>query len=103
MDALTKLLDQARREGFVDQSAQARVVRRIEVEHVELERLEEWLEQPLELHAVLIREFASILHQPRVLQRRRDVGVAADEPGLTAIRQLCEYDWRRMSKAGVHR
>ena len=87
LDAAAHLLDQAGRERPMHQGPQPRVVGRVEVEHVPLERPEHARDPGL-LGGLLGGQGGRlVLDEAFVLQDRRHVVVAGDEPGRLPVRQ----------------
>ena len=72
----------------MDETAQARVVRRVEVEHVPLDGLKEaeHPRQPAQRPAP--QRVPAVLRQARVFQQRRDVVIPAHEPDHRPVGEL---------------
>jgi hypothetical protein len=94
-------LDETRRESFVDQGAEACVIWRVQVEHVELERLEHRCEEALEVHPMGYCDLPMVLCQPWVLECSNDVRVTANEPRLATVGHLGEADGLGYAKLSV--
>ena len=96
MNAILHLPDQTRRERQMHQRTQARVIRRVQVQHVALEWFEERWHPRFFLRCV--SSVAAILDQSLVLERRLHIVVARHNPGPSP-EQFDRYDWTVVSPA----